>query len=672
LNTHRHPWFFPVLAFLLTVPQPCGAQSRNSSAWSSLFEQAWQADQQGDPNRELQLIESGLAAVLSAGPKATGYVPGVATAAASYHHLGYTLQAEQVYVRAQEAARKLPAIRKDLAIDHALLFDTEQRQVASEAAWKEAVRIDEAQSHKSGLYSAELISLAIETEQVGHLSDAEAFYRRALSQPRPDMRAWPAPTLYVLGSRRIHLPIWDPRYALILFLEGHGRMSDAAQVSREGVTQASKEHHAFYELLYTLLEMDIANRDRHPQDADRLRNNLAPLIGPALATLDVNQEGRLALIWALLENGRGSDAIEFVRLNVEQAAKLSGKGSNDYAEALYDGAYELQQQGHLQEAGQALAELQRVATAFPARQAWLSTALVQQGALQKALGNSEEANRLSQESERVQAYGPDFPEETLRRFDDLVKGLNGRWNSMGNARPVDMKILQSAMAIAEQAPGKGALKLVDRVVQIAQWNPEPERRIVLDWRIREVARLAGPASDASIFALLGAAYNRPEMLDRAEHLIQSNRGNDSTQMENVLLDRTTFVQPPGQFEGKLALRRSLLKLKMDIYGEQSQDVAEEYARMAQFCDQSGHQEEGRPLWLASVDTSRKWTGGAGWQHSWNMDRAAITLAQHNGFEQAIAWNDEAVEAAKYDPNSSEEALKVRGQILELQRKASIQ
>jgi hypothetical protein len=78
------------------------------------------------------------------------------------------------------------------------------------------------------------------------------------------------------------------------------------------------------------------------------------------------------------------------------------------------------------------------------------------------------------------------------------------------------------------------------------------------------------------------------------------------------------------------------------------------------------------LWLAFVDTSRKWTGSAGWQHSWNMDRAALALAQRHDFKQAIAWNEEAVEAAKYDPNSLAEALKARNQILELQRKASIQ
>ena len=449
-------------------------------------------------------------------------------------------------------------------------------------------------------------------------------------------------------------------------------MSEAAQVFREGVAQARKEHHAFYELLYTLLEASIAYREQRPQDTDRLRNDSAALIGPALARLDITQEARIALIWALLDNGRGADALRAARWNVEQARKLSGQGSADYAADLDYLAFELGQQGHQEEAERTLAELQRVARTFPLRQEWLSGELNQRAELQKLAGNTAEARRLANEAEHMRAYGPDFPEDTLRRFDDVVKGLKGQWSGMGNPRPVDMKILQSAMAIAEQAPGKGAIALVDRVAQIAQWNPEPEWRIVSDWRVRQVARLTGPASDASIFALLAAAHNRPEMLDRVEHLIRSNRGDDSIQLENVLLHRTALVQPPAQFEGKLALRRSLLKLKIAIYGEQGQDVAEEYARMAQFCDQSGHPDEGRPLWLEFVDISRKATGSSGWQHSWNMDRAAITLAQHNGFEQAIAWNDEAVEAAKYDPNSLAEALKVRGQILELQRKASIQ
>jgi hypothetical protein len=116
----------------------------------------------------------------------------------------------------------------------------------------------------------------------------------------------------------------------------------------------------------------------------------------------------------------------------------------------------------------------------------------------------------------------------------------------------------------------------------------------------------------------------------------------------------------------------MLKLKMAVYGEDSREVAGEYAFLAQFCDQAGHQEEGLPLWSASVDTSRKSTGGYNWDHAFNADRAALALAHRKDFGQAIAWNDEALRAVKYDPGSTEEAMKVRQQILELQRKASIQ
>ena len=448
-------------------------------------------------------------------------------------------------------------------------------------------------------------------------------------------------------------------------------MSDAAQVSRDGVMQARKEHHPFYELLYTLLEASIANSDLRPQDADRLRNNLAPLIGPAIARLDVTREARIALTWALLENGRGADALRAARVNVEQARKLSGQGSLEYAADLDYLAFELGRQGQKEEAEQTLVELERVALAFPLLRDWFSAALTQRAELQRLAGNFEEVNLLSSEAARSQAYGPAFPKDMLQSFNEIIKEFNGRFTTV-NPRPIDMTMAQKAMAIAEQASGKGALTLIDRVAQFVQWNPEPDRRLVADWRIREVARLTGPDSDASVQAILTASYpNRPEVLERAETLIRSTRGVDSIELENVLLRKIVFL-PPGQFASALAIRRTLLQLKMTIYGEQSQDVAEEYARTADFCDQAGHPDEGRPLWLAFIDTSRKWTGSSGWQHAWNMSRAAISLAQHNDFKQAIAWNDEAVEAAKYDPNSSQEMLKVRGQILELQRKASDQ
>src|SRR5258708_25938999 len=103
---------------------------------------------------------------MSAGPKAGGFVPGIGTAAAAYHQMGHTLQAEQVYLPAQQASRKLPDIQRNLAIDHALLLEAEQRQVASVAARKEAVRIEESHRHRTNLHSALVVSLLIREASV--------------------------------------------------------------------------------------------------------------------------------------------------------------------------------------------------------------------------------------------------------------------------------------------------------------------------------------------------------------------------------------------------------------------------------------------------------------------------------------------------------------------------
>lgn len=660
------------LAIFLCGPQASAAQAPDASAVSNAFQQAWQADLAGDPHRELQLIESGLTAVMLAGPKADGYVPGVATAAAAYHHLGHTLQAEQVYLRAQEAARNLPEVQKNLAIDHALLLEGEQRQVSSVAAWKEAVRIDEAQPQRSSLYSAELISLALEEESVGHLSEAEALYRRALGQPRADLRFWPAPALFMPGVRRVRLPIWDPRYALLTFLQWRGRLLEAGQVCREGAAQARKEHDAFYELLYTLCEAGIASREPRLQDADLSRTDWTSLAAAALAKPDRNAEARVTLANEFLEAGRGDDAIRVFRANAEQAGRLNGKGSSEYVAAVYYLAFELRRQGRYEEAQQALAAIESVVAAFPIHRDWLSTLLQERAQVQKATGNIAEATRLFKESARLQEYGPDLPEETVQRFNDIVKDLGGRWQP-GIPRPVDMEILRRAMALAEQAPGRGALRLIDEVASIAQSNPEPERRMLCDWRVREAARIAGPESDAAVEALLESAFpNRPEMLERAENMVRSTRGDDSIRLEDVLLDKTMFLRSPEQFAAALAIRRQVLRLKIVVYGDDSGDVAEEYGRTAQFCDQAGHPEEARPLWLASVDTSRKRNGGYGWDHAFNADRAALAMAHRNDFAQAMAWNDEALQAVKYDPGSTQQAMNARRQILELQRKSSIQ
>jgi len=108
-----------------------------------------------------------------------------------------------------------------------------------------------------------------------------------------------------------------------------------------------------------------------------------------------------------------------------------------------------------------------------------------------------------------------------------------------------------------------------------------------------------------------------------------------------------------------------------MYGTQSEDVAEDYARMAQFCDQLGHSDRSLDLWMKSLEISRKSSAGHGRYYAFNLDRAGLFIARQGNFAQALAWNDEAMAATKYSPGLRDEASKVRTEILQLQEKASI-
>jgi len=652
-------------ATLLASTTLAGKQAR-PYAWQTWFQKAWQTDQNGVASDELAMIDRGCSAVFSSKPQALGYVDGVATCAAAYEHLGYWLKAEGIYAQARKTAQTRPSVLIRLSIAHALLLAGERRQVASVAAWKDVLLAEERQPHRSTLYSAELIWLALEQEATGYPEQAEATYRAALNQTRSDLRSWPSPMLFSPPVRGIRPPIWDPRMALIFFLRAHGRMAEAMQTAKGGLSGARKEHDAFYFLLYKLTEASIANEDASLKEAELTNSDLAELMHSAVAHLPAPYDACLSLAYGFSDIGKPADALAILRASARFALRRNGRTSKEYVEAAFTLAFELRRQRELTEARQVLLDVDNViASSFSYRNE-LPVIYEERSQLEKASGNIAEANRFMRLASRTREYGVSFPGEIIDEFDEIVKGFNTSW---GQPRPVPMAVIQKTMSLAESTSGRGSLALANRISRLAQWNSESDRAIVLDWHVRQVSRLTGPVSDDTIIALCESAFpNHPEVLEHAEHLVRSTRGEESiVEADVVLPDEVGLMRDPDKFDRQLAEWRLLIALKASMYGAQSWDVAEEYGRVAQFCDRNRHPDRSRPLWVKSVEISRASSAGSGWDHAFNVDRAALAIAHQGNFGQALAWNDEAMAAIRYSPNMRDDVSKVRKEILELQQ-----
>ena len=468
---------FIVLTAVLFDASSWAASQHGGYPGETWFQQAWQTEETGVASDELTSIKHGCGVVSSSTPQERGYVDGIAACAAAYQHLGYWLKSEDIYKQARRVTQHWPNVSIRLAIAHALLLAGELRQTASVASWKEVLLLEDNSPHKSDLYSAELIYLALQQEATGYPEDAEATYRAALAQPRSDLRSWPRPTFFTPLGRQGNLPIWDPRKAFIGFLMNRGRMAEAMQSAHEGVVA---EHDPFYALLYTLSEISISRKDPSLRKAGLTDQDLTHLTRSAMAHLPAWNEARAALAYALSDVGKPADAQAVLR-----ATSFLVFGHSSQASAAAEGYQERSQ-------------------------------------LAKASGKTAEAHRLSRLASYTRNNGTVVPDTVVGQFDEIVEGFNDGW---GQPRPVPIDTIRKAMSLLDGASGSGCIGLVDQLLHLVQWNPEPDQTIVLDWSIREVSRLTGPVSDRTILALCGLAFpNHPEVLQSIENLVRSTRG----------------------------------------------------------------------------------------------------------------------------------------------------
>jgi tetratricopeptide (TPR) repeat protein len=207
--------------------------------WLAVFKDCGRAAYEGHADLALSLAERAWQMIRDAGPRHPGYRDGVVEAAMAFTRIGRYLRVETIYDQAVAAAHDLPDLERGLRILQAEQLELHGKRLKAEAAWEGLVSADEARSHPTKAYSAELISLAWVKRSLGKRDEAERLYRKALGQPVIARQDWPASLTQGCTGPGDPKRLLDPVEALASFLEESGRIDEADQVLR---SERAEEH----------------------------------------------------------------------------------------------------------------------------------------------------------------------------------------------------------------------------------------------------------------------------------------------------------------------------------------------------------------------------------------------------------------------------------------------
>lgn len=564
----------------------------DNSAGSKYFDQALGSLKSGAAADAAVSAEKGWAALLAAGPTASGFLDGVYEASAIFLTLGRPLRAEAVYNEAEAlcATPALQLIRLRLQYRHADRLIRNSEYVKAESILRNSLSIENRTPQKSSLYVALLQTLAFVREQQGYLDGAEAFYRMTIGYPPPDLSG----VAIHFSSGKQPLPfIGEPILALAAFYGSHGRIKEAEALYRDRLAQPSltgEERLGAMQQLVGFLRAHGSKTDALAAEEQivELRKE-QPLTTPELRDRLANERYTLANLE--VDAGRSDDARVLLQSDLRQAEGQHGKNSPEYGEAL-NYLFENRSYAHDYPSAEKLAreEVERAEAPNASERVGLVSALFRLADVLRAEGRIAESDALR--TRGIEMNRTAFPQPvSIARFADAEALV--RAGKPDEAVRVAWEISESPTRSVTEDDHFGFRHLAQ--VMAIDYKPDAAQvaSIALsagERRPPDDARVVRDLTDWANFCrgMLGQLDRASDLLLRAEAIVRACCGAMSPAMEPVLQERAWLATAAAGQAAGIPYLEQLRALRVSIYGARSRQVEQTTSDIAKANGKAGH------------------------------------------------------------------------------------
>jgi hypothetical protein len=625
-------------------------------------------------------IEKSWAAALAAGPRHPFFVQAAHQAAQYFASQGYDRKSESVLRQAIAAAKQSQSEAADRETTRSLIlalaqrFNAEQKYPAAVNLIQEIVedtKTDPDDASRAARIAA-LSQLAQLREQMGEVESVEALLRetKTLQSLPPSTPAAQATSLSN-QSRRIAYPggmgfAWSSGSRFYF-----GRHTNAGDLAgfylRQGETAKAE----------AIFQKDLAEA-KSPEETFRARQNYAHFLNSqrrwresvaqweemvdmrSLRPEDAQilAGTRVSLAQALAAAGEPDKALEILRNHVAQSngdAHQNVEASRYYAHMLiqmkrFDEAEKVVEQIR-QPTGKNAAEISKYAGTMADQ--LLAEIRQMQNRGEEARALREKALASSLRPEAAQTPVPTWTlvqpvQELLRRhkYDEALAQLQ---RILADAAPRIHANPEEIGAFANFIPNFPPGRQEDRL-QLARAlvsaldgvRPADHPRVA-----QALTSIVGTGMEGGL-----SAAETARLLERQEKILVASKGEGSAALNDVSRQRVRFLNSRGEYSEAAAEMRRALKRTVEVSGAKSQPALQmmrELANALQTVEESWPEEESLRLALVEVSAQFKGAGGNAMHDMHVLAGRYFAVGQR---ENAIAWIDRAIEAARKNPQGA--------------------
>jgi tetratricopeptide (TPR) repeat protein len=630
-----------MLLTALAAAEQLQVQSPNAgSAGSQYFDQADQALSAKHVGDMLPLVEKGWAAVKAAGPRDSGFLLGVYSAARLFRVLAHDLEAESVYNEAilscgpTELARKRSSLTYMLAQDLVWTGEYVKAESVLRAGMAEA---ESSAVKKNPLYVAFLQTLAFVREQEGDLADAESILRSALAYDAPDLSGvvlrnfWisPGPPLPGIGY---------PREMLAVFYWNHARLPEAEQIFRDQVARTEGEANQHLSALRQLATF-LSTFGSKLEAVALQKQIVAHVKAQVPSSFEITSE-ESTLARYQVHAGQGEEARQMLESNLLQAQTTKGAGSPEYWRVFND-LFEnrLSVQDYDEAEKLARQQLQNVQQRDDPEPAPISSALSQLAQVRRAQGHTSEAEELEKRAAGTLQklnHGPWTElEERFRAAEKMIQGDDparalAEIERMANAyhfEPYELfnfeRIAQSFATARRRPEALRVAAIASSILERAGLDVDPRfASSLVDWAGFYRSHLGVPAT-AGVF------------LQKAEELIQNYCGEQSPKMESVLRERAWLNENPS---ARIAALGKLLDFEISVFGANNRRVEDTTLEIARLHRSSGEWAQAISFYEKALTIGKLRTGGGGGDYLQLLSRVSMEFFTQGEYQTALELN----------------------------------
>ncbi len=705
--------FFSDLAALAQVGAPGQAEPpRQQPVWMEVFGKVYGPQGQGDAPGGLGAldgeVEKSWAAALSAGPRHPYFEAAALQTSQYYASQGYDRKSESVLRQAVAAARQAQAEAADSAVGRdtsrdtarALLFALAQRLNAEQKFPAAAALIEEILEETKGAADGSrrdarilaLSQLAQLREQMGEVEGVEALLReaKALQSLSSSTAASPA-SEGLAGSSQSRRTVYPAGMGFALSSSAgfyNGRSPNAGDLAgfylRQGDTAKAE----------AVFQKDLENA-KAPEEVIRARQGYAYFLSSqqrwgesvaqwgklmemqsASSRLEDRQMlrfTRVSLAQTLMAAGEADKALEILRNHVAQ----SSGDAHQNVEALRSYAQMLIQSKKFDEAEKVVEQIRQptgknAGDVFKHADTMADHLLAE---IRQMQNRGEEARALREKSSALSrgAEGVHTSPSSVAPLWTAVQPVH----ELMRRHKYDEALAQLQRILADGAPRIHANPEESGAVAnfISNFPPgRQEDRIQLARAIASALDGVRPADHPrvaqALISLVGAgmdgglsAGETTRLLERQEKIFIASKGEDSVVLNDVSRQRVRLLSSRGDYAEAAAEMRRALKRTAERSGAKSQracEIMRELAASLQMLEESWPEEES--VRLALVAASGQFQGEP-WNAMHDMHLLAGRYFAVGQRENAIAWMDRAIEAARKNPHGASML-----QMLEQQRK----